>query len=75
MHWIDLAQNRNQWRALVNMIMNLQVPENVRKFLSSDWQLLKNASAPGSELHFYLSNCQLLKKESAPLSWPNMVSP
>jgi hypothetical protein len=24
--WIDLAQNRNNWRALVNMVMNLQVP-------------------------------------------------
>jgi hypothetical protein len=26
MDWIDLAQDRNQWRALVNTIMNLQVP-------------------------------------------------
>jgi hypothetical protein len=26
MHWIDLAQDRNQWRALVNMVMNLGVP-------------------------------------------------
>jgi hypothetical protein len=24
--WIDLAQNRNQWKALVNMLMYLQVP-------------------------------------------------
>jgi hypothetical protein len=23
--WIDLAQDRNQWRALVNTVMNLQV--------------------------------------------------
>jgi hypothetical protein len=23
--WIDLAQNRNQWRALVNTVMNLRV--------------------------------------------------
>jgi hypothetical protein len=25
MDWIDLAQNRDQWRALVNTLMNLQV--------------------------------------------------
>jgi hypothetical protein len=24
--WIDLAQDRDQWRALANMIMNLQLP-------------------------------------------------
>jgi hypothetical protein len=26
MDLIDLAQDRNQWRALVNTVMNLQVP-------------------------------------------------
>jgi hypothetical protein len=26
MDWIDLAQNRNQWRALVNMVTNLRIP-------------------------------------------------
>jgi hypothetical protein len=25
MDWIDLAQDMDQWRALVNMVMNLQV--------------------------------------------------
>jgi hypothetical protein len=26
MDWIDLAQDRDQWKALVNTVMNLLVP-------------------------------------------------
>jgi hypothetical protein len=33
--WIDLAQDRGQWRALVNTVMNLWVPFNAEKFLNS----------------------------------------
>jgi hypothetical protein len=28
MDWIDLAQDKDQSRALVNMAMNLRVPQN-----------------------------------------------
>jgi hypothetical protein len=35
MDWIDLAQDRDQFKALVNTAMNLGVPENAGKFLSS----------------------------------------
>jgi hypothetical protein len=35
MDWIDLAQDIDQWRALVNTVKNLQVPCKVGKFLRS----------------------------------------
>jgi hypothetical protein len=35
MEWIDLAQDKDSWQALVNTVMNLWVLQNVGKFLSS----------------------------------------
>jgi hypothetical protein len=35
MDWINLAQNRDQWPALVNTIMNFRVPQIAGNFLSS----------------------------------------
>jgi hypothetical protein len=30
---MDMAQDRDQWRALVNTVLNLWVPQNAGKFL------------------------------------------
>ena len=35
MEWIDLAQDRDRWRALVNTVMKLRVPKNAGNFLSN----------------------------------------
>jgi hypothetical protein len=33
--WINLAQDRNQWRGLLNTVVNLRIPQKVWKFLCS----------------------------------------
>jgi hypothetical protein len=35
MEWIDLAENRYCWRALVNAVMNLRNPQNAWNYLNS----------------------------------------
>jgi hypothetical protein len=35
MYWFDLAQGKDQWRALVNTVMNLRGPYDFEKFSSS----------------------------------------
>jgi hypothetical protein len=43
---IDLAQDKEQWRALVNTVMNLRVPKKYWEFLEylRDWWLVKEDS-------------------------------
>jgi hypothetical protein len=35
MDWIDMAQDRDQWRALVNTAMNLRITYNAGEFFGN----------------------------------------
>jgi hypothetical protein len=46
--WIGLAQDRYRWKALVNAVMNLQVPQNAGKLPSGSTTY---GLSSGTQLH------------------------
>ena len=56
MDWTGLAQDRDRWRTLVSVVMNLRVPWNAGNFLTS----CKPVSCSGRTLHRGVSGVLLL---------------
>jgi hypothetical protein len=52
--WINLAQNRSQLRALINMVMIFEF-HNMLEILEwlNDWRLLKKNAAPYYYYYYY----------------------
>jgi hypothetical protein len=62
---IDLAHDMDQWRALVNTGMNLRVPVNAGKFLSSDTTGGFSRRAQLHKVSYSLNSARVLQFETS----------
>jgi uncharacterized protein (DUF2267 family) len=69
--WIDMAQDMDQWRALVNTVMNLRVSYNAGKFLGG---CTIGGSSSRAQLRKYLTNISATLKTEADNSSETSVS-
>jgi hypothetical protein len=63
MDWIVLAQDRDGWRVLVNVVMNLRVTLNAGSFVLAENRLTSQeefCSMPYVSIKFYISNDSLV---------------
>jgi hypothetical protein len=67
--WIDLARDSDQWRADMSLVMNLRVPRNAEKFLSSCRTGGLSRRLPCRYRVNILQNWRPLQKAPLPLSY------
>jgi hypothetical protein len=71
MECVHLAQDKDQWRTLVNMVLNLWVPQNVQKFLSSCTAYIYNYICMSSVIACQSVSQSVRERESASVSTYN----